>query len=53
MEFIIDAISQTPRKELWQDISINSVLEECLKLLKESEDQKTYVVCSYSNRQKQ
>lgn len=40
MEFIIDVISQTPRKELSQGISMNSVMEDWLKLLKESEDQK-------------
>lgn len=40
MEFIIDALSQTPRKELWQDVSINSVLEDWLEQLKESENQK-------------
>lgn len=36
----MDVISQTPREELSQDISINSGLEDWLMPLKESEYQK-------------
>lgn len=41
MEFIIDVITQTPREELSQDITVNSGLEDGLMPLKESEDQKS------------
>lgn len=40
-ESIIDVINQIPREELSQDISINSVLEDWLVPLKESEGQKS------------